>query len=203
MLLVQLPLTPRDTIKKTKERKEHGDKLTCFEIESEQKHSSEICVNDSSNTIARDSSDSNLQPVGGKVFPRLLTLHHADKVVAKVNVVELASPAQFPPDTFTPPTGVSPQAGCMNPLLPHLVKAQTPEYPAIARQQHHQGTVSFDVLIGKDGAPRFRKLLESAGPDLDDSSQRALSQWRYDPAMCNGQPVEFETVLQLIYALSY
>ncbi|MGC2170460.1 MAG: energy transducer TonB [Candidatus Sulfotelmatobacter sp.] len=203
--LVQLALTPGDTIKKTKERKEHGDKLTCFAIESAQKQSSEICVNDSSDTIVRDPllfADSNLQPVAGKVFPRLLVLHHADKVVAKVNVVELVSPAQFPPDTFTPPSGASPQAGCMNPLVPHLINRQAPEYPVIARQLHHEGTVSFDVLIGKDGAPRFRKLVESAGPDLDDSAQRALSQWRYAPAVCNGQPVEFETVLQVNYKLS-
>lgn len=153
MSLVQLALTPRDTIKKTSKRKEHGDELTCFEIENEQKHSSEICVNDSSNTVARAPfmfADSNLQTIGAKIFPRLLTLHHGAEVV-----------------------------------------------------QHHQGTVSFDVLIGKDGVPQFRRLIESAGADLDDSSRRALSRWRYAPAMCNGQPVEVETVLQVNYALSY
>jgi Gram-negative bacterial TonB protein C-terminal len=206
MSLVQLDLTPRDTITKTSKRKKHGEELTCFEIENEQKHSSEICVDDSSDTVARAPfmfADSNLQPVGAKVFPRLLTLHHGDEVVAKVNISELASPAQFPPDTFAPPSGVSPEAGCMNPSLPNLVKRQQPEYPPTARLQHHQGTVSFDALIGKDGVPRLRKLIESASPDLDASSQQALIQWRYDPAMCNGQPVEVETVLQVNYTLSY
>jgi len=205
MSLVQLALTPRDTIRKTSKRKEHGGELTCFEIENEQKHSSEICVNDSSDTVARAPfmfADSNLQPVGAKVFPRLLTLHHGDKVVAKVNVIELASPAQFPPDTFTPPAGVAAEAGCMNPSLPHPVKREQPGYPPTARQQHNQGTVSFDVLIGKDGVPQLRRLIESAGTDLDDSSRRSLSRWRYDPAMCNGQPVEVETVLQVNYSLS-
>jgi hypothetical protein len=38
MSLVQLRLTPRDTIKKTTAKKQHGDQLTCFEIEDEQKH---------------------------------------------------------------------------------------------------------------------------------------------------------------------
>ena len=148
-------------------------------------------------------ADSNLQPVGAKVFPRVLTLHHDHEVVAKVNVAELASPASFPPDAFTPPLGVSSEAGCMNPSLPDLVKRQQPEYPMAARQQHHEGTVSFDALIGKDGVPQLRRLIKSAGTDLDDSSRRALSQWRYDPAMCNGQPVEVETVLQVNYTLSY
>ena len=192
MSLVQLALTPRDKIKETSKRKEHGDELTCFEIENKQKHSSEICVDDSSDTVARAPfmfADSNLQPVGAKIFPRLLILHHGNEVVARVNVRELASPAQFPPDTFTPLAGVAPKAGCMNPSLSHVVKKQQPEYPETARQQHHQGTVSFDVLIGKDGVPQFRRLIESAGTDLDDSTRRAFSRWRFDPAMCNGQPV--------------
>lgn len=138
MSLVQLALTPRDTIKKTRKQKEHGDELTCFEIESEQKLSSEICLNDSSETVARAPfmfADSNLQPVGAKIFPRLLTLHHGNEIVAKVNVSELASPAQFPPNTFSPQAGVSSEAGCMNPSLPHLVKRQQPEYPQSARLQ--------------------------------------------------------------------
>lgn len=205
MSLVRLALTPKDTIKKAYQRKEHGDKLTCFEIENELKHSSETCVNDTSETIARSSSlfaDSNVQPVGERVFPRVLVLHHGDKVVAKVNVTELTSPAQFSRDAFTVPAGVAPQAGCMNPAGPRLVDRQAPEYPSIARQQRHQGTVSFDALIGKDGTPRLRRLLESAGSDLDDSSKRALSHWRYDPAICDGQPVEVETVLQVNYTLS-
>jgi len=206
MLLVQLALTPRDTIKKTSERKEHGDKLTCYQIENEQKRSSEICIYESSGTIARLSpyyADSDLQPVGGKVFPRHLSIHLEDKTVAEVNITELSTPAQFPAETFTPPAGVPGRAGCMNPTLPRLVKKQSPEYPLIARQQHHQGTVAFDTLIGTDGGPRIQKVVESASPDLEASSQSALSQWRYEPATCKGQPVEVETVLQVSYTLSY
>jgi len=205
MALVRLSLTSKDTITKTHQRKEHGDLLTCFEIENELKSSSETCVHDATGTIARSSSlfaDGNLEPVGRKVFPRLLIYHRGHKLVAKVDVTELTSPAQFSPDTFTARPGVAAHAGCMNPLPPRLVNRQPPEYPSIARQQHHEGTVVFGALIGKDGALQLQRLLESAGSDLDDSSRRALSHWRYDPAVCNGQPVEVETVLQVNYTLS-
>src|ERR1700688_12623 len=200
MWLVRLALTPKETIKGAHQRTEHGDKLTCFEIENELKASSESCVNDASETIARSSSlfaDTALQPVGKKIFPRVLVFHHGDKVVAKINVTELTSPAQFSRDTFAAPPGTAPRAGCMNPLAPRLVIREAPEYSSIARQQRHQGTVSFYALISKDGALQLRRLLESAGSDLDDSSKRALSHWHYDPAICNGQPVEVETVLQV------
>jgi TonB family protein len=206
MSLVQLGLTPNDTIKKTNKRKDHGDKLTCFEIENEQKYRPEICINEGSGIIARATpyySDADLQPVGGRVFPRHLSIHHGNETVAEVNITELSTPAQFAPETFTPPTGVVPQAGCMNPTMPRLVKRQNPEYPPIARQQRRQGLVAIDALIGKDGVPRTRRVVESAGPDFEASSLHAVSQWRYDPAMCNGQPVEVETVVTVNYTLSY
>lgn len=206
MSLVHVALAPGDTIKNTKKRQEHGDGLTCFEIEevgNGGKQSSEICVNDSSDTVARASimfTDGNLQPVGTKMFPRLLTLHRGHKVLARVNVSELASPAQFPSDAFTLPAGASSRAGCMNPTPVRSVSHPNPEYPPMARKHHADGTVGFDVLIGADGIPRVRKVVESAGPDLEDSSRRALSQWRYDPARCNGKPVEVETFLEFNFA---
>jgi TonB family protein len=163
-------------------------------------------VHEGSSTIAQDSSDytdADLQSVGGKVFPRHLSIHFENKTLAEVNITELSTPAQFPPETFTPPAGVAAQAGCMNPMLPRLVKRKNPEYPPSAKQQRHQGTVAFDTLIGTDGAPRIQKVVESADPDLEASSLSAISQWRYDPATCNGQPVQVETVLQVNYTLSY
>lgn len=206
MSLVQLHLTPKDTIKKTTAREEHGDQLTCFEIEDEQKHSSEICVHDRSGTIARLSSydkDSELPPVGGKVFPRHLSINLEGKTEAEVNITELSTPAQFPPEAFAPPAGVSAQPGCMNPTAPRLVKKQPPRYPPAARDQRREGTVAFDTLIGTDGTPRIQKVVESAGADFEAASSQAVNQWRYDPAMCSGQPVEMETVLRVNYTLRY
>jgi TonB family protein len=206
MSLVQLALSSKDTIKKTSKRNEHDDKLTCYEIENEQKRSSEICVHDDNGTVARPSfmfADSDLQPVGLKAFPRLLTVRYKDKEAARVNISEISTPAQFPAEAFTPPTGVSPQAGCMNPAPARLVKRQNPEYPQSARLRHREGTVAFDALIGTDGVPQFRKVVESPDPDLEASSRQTLSKWRYDPALCNGQPVGVETLMQVNYALTY
>jgi TonB family protein len=203
MSLVQPVLGPRDTIKKQRERKEHGQKLTCFEMDHGNNLSSEICINDASGTIDRSSqfSDEDFQPVGTKIFPRGITFRLENRAVARVTVTNLASSAQFTPDAFSPPAGVTARAGCMNPLAPHAAEKPAPHYPENARQQHREGTVAFDVLIGKDGTPKLQRLLQSAGSDLDDSAKQAISRWRYDPAQCNGQPVEVETVLQVNYAL--
>jgi TonB family protein len=203
MSLVQPALSPKDTIKKEHDRKEHGEKLTCFEIDQGNNLSSDVCVNDASGTLVRSSqfSDDDFRPVGTKIFPRGITFRLENRVVAKVTVTKFASPAQFTPDAFTPPDGVTPRAGCMNPLAAHAADKPAPHYPESARQQHRQGTVAFEVLIGKDGIPKLQRLLQSAGSDLDDSAKQAISRWRYDPAECGGQPVEAETVLQVNYSL--
>jgi Gram-negative bacterial TonB protein C-terminal len=198
--LVRLPLTATDTLKKAHERKDHGDKLLCFEIEHQQRYTSNICVSDSSGTLTR-AMDSDFRSVGGKVFPRVLGDIRADK--ARVNITEIVTPAQIPPGTFQPPIGVSPRAGCMNPVPATLVKSQAPIYPPDLRVQHIQGTTATDTLIGTDGVPQIKKIVESPNSELSASSVQAISQWRYQPAMCGGVAIEMETVLQVNYTLSY
>jgi len=201
---VQLGLTPKDTIKKAHSRKQHGDKLTCVEVENEQKHSLEICVNDATGTLFRGGSyeESDFQPIGGKIFPRSLGFLENGKTVVKISVTDLSVSGQFPPNSFTPLAGVSPEAGCMNPMPYRRVKSVAPEYPQDARQQHLGGMVAVDVWIDTDGAPRVHKVIASPSASLEKSSADAITAWRYEPATCDSKPIKVETVLHINYALS-
>lgn len=203
--LVRLGLTSKDTIKKTSSRKEHGEKVTCIEIEHDTRSSSSVCISDSTGALVRDSasySDSDFQPVGGKIFPRSLSFIEEGKKVARVSVTELLSPAEFAPNSFAPPTGVSQQVGCMNPIVPRIVNKVAPVYPTSARQQHIQGTVAVDTEIGLDGIPRMKKVVANPDPSLVRSAADAITAWRYEPATCDGKPVPIETVLRVNYKLS-
>lgn len=82
-----------------------------------------------------------------------------------------------------------------------LVKKVIPEYPRAAVQQHVQGTIAVDVSIGADGVPRIIKVVATRSPDLEKSSVNAITDWRYEPATCNGSPVPVETVLRVDYTL--
>ncbi len=204
--LVRWDIKPSDRVKKNYERKEHGEKLACVEIESEQKRSSEFCTREGSETLARISSsygDNDLQPVGEKVFPRLLSFVRDGKAVAKVTVTELTTPGRFAPNAFTPPAGVSPQAGCMNPVSPTILTKKPPQYPESARMQRVQGTVAVHISIGKDGVPAIRRVVDTPGSDLTASSLAALKEWRYEPPTCDGQSVQVETIVEVNYTLSY
>jgi TonB family protein len=203
--LVLLDFSQKDIVKKRRERKEHGDRLTCFETESEVRHA-EFCLNDSTGTIVRSPSsfaDDDLQPIGEKLFPRKVSYLLDRRLAATAVITEITIVSQFPPEAFNPPAGIAPQEGCMNPTPPHLIKKVAPEYPPNARAQRVQGTVRTDVVIGIDGVPRIRKVVESPSPDLESSSTRAIEGWRYDPATCSGTPVPVSTLLQVNYTLSY
>ena len=202
--LVQVGLIQKDRVKKLHSRKEHGDKLTCVETENEQKSSSELCVNESTGTLFRGTSyeDRDFQPIGEKVFPQFLSFLEKGKTVARVNVSSLIAPSEFPLNSFTPLTGVSAEAGCMNPMPYRRVKSVAPQYPQDARQQRFEGTVVADVWIGLDGIPRIRKILASPSASLEKATAAALTGWHYEPATCEGRPVQVETVLRINYVLS-
>ena len=73
--LTQYHLTPNDRFKKARTRKRHGQQLSCFEFERQDKRTTEICLNDANDTITRQSpyEDNDFQGTGEKMFPRSLS----------------------------------------------------------------------------------------------------------------------------------
>jgi hypothetical protein len=196
--LVRSNLSPADSVKKVRERKEHGVQLTCFEfVSSEAKPMSDICVDDKTNTVARSFFvDKDLQVVGGeKLYPRRLSFVEAGKTLASASITELSTPGHFPPNFFTPPSGVAPRDGCMNPSRPRAIKTISPEYPPNAIQERASGRVAFDSWIGIDGVPRVGTIVVRGSPDLERVAEHALKEWRFEPATCRGKPVEIEAIL--------
>lgn len=77
----------------------------------------------------------------------------------------------------------------------------TPQYPAKAKLNNIQGLVILDALIGKDGHVKDLEVL--AGPLLlQKPAQDAVSQWVYEPTTREGQPVELETDIAVIFNLA-
>jgi len=200
--LVAFHLAPADAIKKVHSRKENGDKLTCAQIESEEGHSWDVCIDETTGTLFRGDlhQDRDFQTVAGKVFPRSMTIVEKGQTMAKVVITEIVSPAQFPSDAFVAPSGTTSRPGCMNPAPYRRTKSVPPTYPEDARTLHISGTVATDVMIGVNGVPRVRKVIESPNHSLEESALRALSQWRYQAATCDGTPIDMETVIQVNYA---
>ncbi len=83
----------------------------------------------------------------------------------------------------------------------HLVNRVQPVYPPLARQTRISGTVKLHAIIGKDGAVQQLQVV-SGHPLLVQSALDAVKQWRYQPTLLNGDPVEVDTEIDVIFSLA-
>jgi TonB family protein len=82
-----------------------------------------------------------------------------------------------------------------------IVERVEPVYPALARQTRVQGTVRLHAIIGTDGRVEELEVV-SGHPLLIQSALDAVRKWRYAPTMLNGQPVEVDTTIDVIFSLN-
>lgn len=77
-----------------------------------------------------------------------------------------------------------------------------PAYPESAKTAGAQGTVVLHAVVGMDGKPLSLQVLNSqVNPDLARAAVEAVSQWRYQPTLLNGDPVEVDTTIQVKFTL--
>jgi protein TonB len=82
-----------------------------------------------------------------------------------------------------------------------LVNKVQPLYPPLARQTRISGTVKLHAIIGKDGSVQQLQVV-SGHPLLVQSALDAVKQWRYQPTLLNGDPVEVDTEIDVIFTLA-
>jgi protein TonB len=81
-----------------------------------------------------------------------------------------------------------------------LIHKTIPVYPPIAIAARMQGTVVLAASISKGGA--IENLRVVSGPAmLQQSALDAVQSWRYKPYILDGQPVEVETTVNVVFTL--
>jgi TonB family protein len=82
-----------------------------------------------------------------------------------------------------------------------LLQAPKPIYPASAESAGIQGTVTLRAIISSDGGIMGLTVLSSPDPMLADAAMESVRQWRYQPTLLNGQPVEIVTTISVNFRL--
>jgi periplasmic protein TonB len=82
-----------------------------------------------------------------------------------------------------------------------LIHKEEPAYPSIARAARVQGDVVLSAVIDTNGTIQNLQLV-SGHPMLVPAAIAAVKLWRYKPYLLNGQPVEVETTITVIFSLS-
>lgn len=81
-----------------------------------------------------------------------------------------------------------------------LTRRIDPVFPSLARQTRRSGKVELHALIGADGSVQELQVV-SGDPLFVNSALDAVRQWHYRPTYLNGQPVEIDTFITVIYTL--
>jgi protein TonB len=81
-----------------------------------------------------------------------------------------------------------------------LLQKVQPVYPAIAKAARVSGTVVLQATISKSGT--IENLRVVSGPAmLQQAAMDAVKNWRYKPYLLNGDPVEVDTQVNVIFSL--
>lgn len=83
-----------------------------------------------------------------------------------------------------------------------LIHRIEPVYPPLARQIHKEGRVELRAIIGTDGTIQSLQIV-AGDPLFLLSAREAVQQWRYRPTILNGQSVEIDTYITVIYTMQH
>jgi TonB family protein len=82
----------------------------------------------------------------------------------------------------------------------YLLYRVEPLYPREAKEHRVEGTVTIHLEIGADG--RVHNLRELSGPSLlVPAALEAAREWRFIPALLNGQPIGVEKDVSIVFQL--
>lgn len=85
-------------------------------------------------------------------------------------------------------------------LEAQLISRVEPRYPPLAVQTRQSGTVVLHAIISRDGRINALEVV-SGSPFFVQAALDAVRQWRYRPTLLNGEPVEVETTITVVFHL--
>lgn len=81
---------------------------------------------------------------------------------------------------------------------------KAPLYPLLSRKKKEQGTVLLLILVKADGTVGDIQLKTSSGfSRLDQAAKQAVKRWQFQPALKDGNPIDFWYELPLKFSLNH
>ena len=105
-----------------------------------------------------------------------------------------------PPPVVTRPKPSGPLRISAGVAEGHLLVPIRPAYPAIAKAARVQGTVTIEAMISKQGFVENVHVI-SGPPLLVQAALAGLSRARYVPFKLNGEPIEVNTTINIVFTL--
>ena len=116
------------------------------------------------------------------------------KPVGAVAIAKNTSPVTIPQ---TAPSSTTPAKSA-----PKVLFKPKPDYTEEARQMHLEGTVTVKIHVASTGAVSVIGVQAGLGHGLDQAAVRAVQGMRFQPAMQNGQPTDWDGVVSIAFQLA-
>jgi TonB family protein len=84
---------------------------------------------------------------------------------------------------------------------PTVVSSPDPEYTEEARQAKKTGTVVLTMVVDEQGHPLDPRVVRGLGFGLDAKALDAVRQWRFQPALKDGRPVNVQISVEVEFKL--
>lgn len=84
---------------------------------------------------------------------------------------------------------------------PQATSAPDPDYTEEARRAKKQGTCVLWLIVDAAGRPRDIKVVRGLGLGLDAKALEAVRQWRFQPALKDGKPVDVQISVEVEFHL--
>jgi protein TonB len=127
----------------------------------------------------------------GAVVPGAIPVTEQGRALPPVEPPHIAQPAQQEKRPVKVNEGI---------LEAQLISRIEPRYPPLALQLKQAGTVVLHAIISRDGRINALEVV-SGSPFFVKAALDAVRQWRYRPTMLDGEPVEVETTITVVFRL--
>jgi protein TonB len=117
--------------------------------------------------------------------------------------IPVTAPPVAPPPPQPPPAPIinaRPFRQSSGVQAARLIYQVKPVYPQIARQTRTQGVVVLEAVISKDGSVDSLRVV-SGHLLLTQAAVDAVRQWKYQPTMLSGEPVDVITTVTVTFTL--
>ncbi len=90
-----------------------------------------------------------------------------------------------------------------NDVMPKIISAVDPEYPAGATAEKHpvSGVCILSITVSENGIPQDVHVVKSLRADFDKRAMKAVSQYRFTPALRNGEPIAKDIQIEVNFQI--
>ena len=138
--------------------------------------------------------------IGGRYVAEDLSVRDTDLTIVNMQVTNLELLSTVNDSDFVAPARASsfPVPVAPREIARQAIGGDAPIYPAVAKSQHVEGVVTLNTVITKEG--RISELEVLSGPKaLQRAAYDAVKTWKYKPYLVDGQPVEVQTQIRVMF----